>query len=279
MPSGTSTIPLTVPAAIMLNILGGSKADSHNALMAAAVSLSNASLHMYGKASKPARKIGHITIIGSSMAEAERSVQKLIGLADTMRAERKFPGKPAPTPSTVVSFGKHTGRPTVAITMGSDSDMPKLTTGMQLLEDFGIPYHVDITSAHRTPKRMMEFAEGAVEAGFKVIIAAAGGAAHLPGMIAGSTPLPVIGVPIQASVLDGLDSLFSIVQMPRGVPVATVSINGGLNAALLAARILGASDEGIRQKVEEYSARNEAEVIEKAERLNLVGWKQYLAKK
>ena len=114
--------------------------------------------------------------------------------------------------------------------MGSDSDLPVLKPGLELLTTLGIPFHVTITSAHRTPLRMTEFASSAVANGFKVIIAAAGGAAHLPGMIAASTPLPVIGVPVKGSTLDGMDSLLSIVQMPRGVPVATVAINNSVSA-------------------------------------------------
>ena len=125
---------------------------------------------------------------------------------------------------------------------------------------------------------MQAFAASAVARGFKVIIAAAGGAAHLPGMVAASTPLPVIGVPVKGSTLDGMDSLLSIVQMPRGIPVATVAINNSVNAALLAARILGASDEGVRLKLEEYAEKNADEVGDKAERLESVGFEAYLQK-
>jgi len=164
--------------------------------------------------------------------------------------------------------------------MGSDSDLPILKPGLALLTDLGIPYFVTITSAHRTPYRMTEFAENAAQKGFKVIIAAAGGAAqHLSGMIAASTPLPVIGVPIKGSSLDGVDSLYSVVQMPRGVPVATVAINNSINAALLAARILGTSDVVIRAKLEKYAKDMEVSVLEKAEKLETVGWEAYCEKR
>jgi len=159
--------------------------------------------------------------------------------------------------------------------MGSDSDLPVLKPGIALLKELGIPYLVTITSAHRTPERMTEFARTAANKGIKVIIGAAGGAAHLPGMLAASTPLPVIGVPVKGSTLDGMDSLLSIVQMPRGVPVATVAINNSINAALLAARILGTSDTNLRKKLEAYAKDMEDGVSAKAERLESVGWEKY----
>lgn len=146
-----------------------------------------------------------------------------------MRAERKgLPQSSAKTSIPSSLSPSSSSQPLVAVTMGSDSDLPVLKPGLALLRTFGIPFFVTITSAHRTPHRMIEFAESAAEKGFKVIIAAAGGAAHLPGMLASDTPLPVIGVPVKGSTLDGMDSLLSIVQMPRGVPVATVSINNSV---------------------------------------------------
>ncbi|PMD32810.1 Phosphoribosylaminoimidazole carboxylase [Hyaloscypha variabilis F] len=265
-----STIPAMFPATIMLNILGGASKDSHKELMARAVATPNAALHMYGKESKPARKIGHITVVANSMSEGEHLIPPLIQLADNMRASRKN----LPT-STISPSPTLIPQPLVAVTMGSDSDLPVLKPGLELLTTLGIPFHVTITSAHRTPLRMTEFASSAVANGFKVIIAAAGGAAHLPGMIAASTPLPVIGVPVKGSTLDGMDSLLSIVQMPRGVPVATVAINNSINAALLAARILGASDEVIREKLEKYASDMGEEVVGKAGRLEEVGFKAY----
>ncbi|KAI0996559.1 hypothetical protein K3495_g11624 [Podosphaera aphanis] len=176
---------------------------------------------------------------------------------------------------TLTHVDSPSGVPLIAITMGSDSDLPVLRPGMELLKDLNIPFYVTITSAHRTPHLMTEFAATAVTNGFKVIIAAAGGAAHLPGMIAASTTLPVIGVPVKGSTMDGMDSLMSIVQMPRGVPVATVAINNSVNAALLAVRILSTSDEAVRKKLESYNDRMREEVSEKSDRLKEVGFQNY----
>ncbi len=142
----------------------------------------------------------------------------------------------------------------VGIVMGSDSDWPMMQPAAEVLEDFDVPYEAHVVSAHRTPRRMLEYAEGAAGRGRRVVIAGAGGAAHLPGMVAAATPLPVIGVPRALDRLDGLDSLLSIVQMPAGVPVATVSIGGGRNAGLLAVRILAASDPELRAAVERFQA-------------------------
>ncbi|GAB6089064.1 5-(carboxyamino)imidazole ribonucleotide mutase [Spirochaeta dissipatitropha] len=155
----------------------------------------------------------------------------------------------------------------VGIIMGSDSDLPVMRPAAEILESFGIPFEMTIVSAHRTPQRMYEYAQGAAERGIQVIIAGAGGAAHLPGMVAALTALPVIGVPVRGSNLEGLDSLLSIVQMPRGVPVATVAINNGLNAGLLAARILGSADSDIQQLIEAYQSSQEREVLLKVDKL------------
>jgi 5-(carboxyamino)imidazole ribonucleotide mutase len=146
------------------------------------------------------------------------------------------------------------GDPIVGIVMGSDSDWPVMEPAAQALEEFGVPYEAHVVSAHRTPRRMLDYAEQAAGRGLRVIVAGAGGAAHLPGMVAAATPLPVIGVPRSLSRLDGMDSLLSIVQMPAGVPVATVSIDGGRNAGLLAVRILAASDPVLRTAVEQFQA-------------------------
>jgi 5-(carboxyamino)imidazole ribonucleotide mutase len=144
--------------------------------------------------------------------------------------------------------------PVVGIVMGSDSDWPVMEPAALALEEFDVPYEAHVVSAHRTPRRMLDYAEAAAGRGLRVIIAGAGGAAHLPGMVAAATPLPVIGVPRSLDRLDGMDSLLSIVQMPAGVPVATVSINGGRNAGLLAVRILAASDEPLREAVARFQA-------------------------
>jgi 5-(carboxyamino)imidazole ribonucleotide mutase len=144
--------------------------------------------------------------------------------------------------------------PVVGIVMGSDSDWPMMEPAAEALAEFGVPYEVHVVSAHRTPRRMLDYAESAAGRGLRVVIAGAGGAAHLPGMVAAATPLPVIGVPRPLDRLDGLDSLLSIVQMPAGVPVATVSIGGGRNAGLLAVRILAASDDALRAAVGRFQA-------------------------
>ena len=154
-------------------------------------------------------------------------------------------------------------QPHVGIIMGSDSDWPTVEPAAQVLADFDIPFEVGVVSAHRTPEKMLAYAKEAHTRGLKAIIACAGGAAHLPGMVAAATPLPVIGIPRALKELDGLDSLLSIVQMPSGVPVATVSIGGAKNAGLLAARILGAGDPAIRDKMVDYQKRMAEEVEQK----------------
>ena len=156
----------------------------------------------------------------------------------------------------------------VAIVMGSDSDWPVMQDAATILEELGISFDVDVVSAHRTPDEMLVFARGAVGAGYKVIIAGAGGAAHLPGMIAAATTLPVIGVPVPLKVLDGMDSLLSIVQMPAGVPVATVGVGNAKNAGLLAARILGSSDKAVADKIGELMENARTASLEKGKALN-----------
>ena len=148
--------------------------------------------------------------------------------------------------------GSAAAAPLVGVVMGSDSDWPVLGAAAAALAEFGIPYEADVVSAHRMPREMIEYGTTAAERGLRVIIAGAGGAAHLPGMLASVTPLPVIGVPVPLKHLDGMDSLLSIVQMPGGVPVATVSIGGARNAGLLAVRILGASDPALRDRVADF---------------------------
>jgi 5-(carboxyamino)imidazole ribonucleotide mutase len=147
--------------------------------------------------------------------------------------------------------------------MGSDSDWPVMQAAAEALAEFDIPFEVGVVSAHRTPGRMLDYSRGAADRGIEVIIAGAGGAAHLPGMVASATPLPVIGVPVPLAKLDGLDSLLSIVQMPAGVPVATVSIGGARNAGLLAVRILASADPALRVRVQKFQADLEAEVLAK----------------
>ena len=163
----------------------------------------------------------------------------------------------------------------VAIVMGSDSDMPIMKKAAEFLDQMGIDFEMTIISAHREPDIFFEWATGAKDRGVKVIIAGAGKAAHLPGMCAALFPMPVIGIPMKTSDLGGVDSLYSIVQMPSGIPVATVAINGGLNAGILAAKILATSDEKLLEKLEAYSEEMKQSVVEKAEKLDKVGYKDY----
>ena len=167
-------------------------------------------------------------------------------------------------------------KPLVGIIMGSDSDLPVMSAAAEMCEEFGIEYEVDIVSAHRTPAKLVEYATSAASRGLKVVIAGAGGAAHLPGMVASETPLPVIGVPVKGRSLEGMDSLLSIVQMPGGVPVATVAVNGAKNAGILAAQIIGSADSTLREKIALYKSDMKAQVDAKSEKLRKVEYKQYL---
>lgn len=168
-------------------------------------------------------------------------------------------------------------KPLVGIIMGSDSDLPVMKEATEFLDSFGIAHEVTVISAHRTAKRMVNYAQSAKKRGIKVIIAGAGGAAHLPGMVAALTPLPVIGVPIKTKSLDGIDSLLSIAQMPPGVPVATVAINGAKNAGILASQILAIEDAKIAEKVDKFKQEMESSVLGKARALEDAGIKKYLA--
>ena len=168
-------------------------------------------------------------------------------------------------------------KPLVGIIMGSDSDLPVMKEAAKICEHFGIEYEVTVVSAHRTPERLFKYSKEADKRGIRVIIAGAGGAAHLPGMVAALTHLPVIGVPVKSSNLSGLDSLLSIVQMPGGVPVATVAINNAKNAGILAASILGIKYPEIAKKLMKYKASMTSEVEEKAEKLETIGYTTYLS--
>jgi phosphoribosylaminoimidazole carboxylase len=304
----------------MINILGGANPDSHLPLVDKAKAMygkrSAVYVHMYGKESKPSRKIGHITVTGfGSIAELEEFARPLLTMTDDIRQERLRTSSKALRPQaaapTVGSSTAAKGNPLVLVTMGSDSDLPVLKAGIDILNQFGVPWEIDITSAHRTPAKMAQVAIDAADRGIKVIIAAAGGAAHLPGMLAAYTPLPVIGVPVKATHLDGLDSLLSIVQMPvskrclafilygmppkqnrklqndkrqfanvsqRGVPTATVAINNSTNAALLAIRFLGAFMPDLLNKMKKYQLEMETQVKDKATTLRDIDVDAYLAK-
>ena len=198
--------------------------------------------------------MGHVTLTGESAAEVMSRLQSLCAV-----------------PAAAAALA-----PLVGVIMGSDSDLPTLAPALGLLRDFGVPFEVTIVSAHRTPRRLVEYATSARVRGLQVVIAAAGGAAHLPGMVAAMTPLPVIGVPVPLRHLDGVDSLHSMVQMPRGVPVAVVAIGNSTNAALLAVRILGSHVRTWGDALESYAARQEAEVLVKAASMERDGWQTFL---
>lgn len=168
--------------------------------------------------------------------------------------------------------------PVIGIIMGSDSDLPTMKDAIATCEEFGVSYEVAIVSAHRTPERMFEYASSAHERGIKVIIAGAGGAAHLPGMVASLTPLPVIGVPVSSRHLQGVDSLYSIVQMPAGIPVATVAIGNAKNAALLAVQIIATASPELLMKVQQYRSSLRDSVMAKQSKLEEVGYQDYLDK-
>ncbi|MCI8518164.1 MAG: 5-(carboxyamino)imidazole ribonucleotide mutase [Hungatella sp.] len=165
----------------------------------------------------------------------------------------------------------------VGIVMGSDSDMPVMAQAADILEKLGVDFEMTVISAHREPDIFFQYAKSLEEKGVKVVIAGAGKAAHLPGMCAALFPMPVIGVPMKTSDLGGVDSLYSIVQMPSGIPVATVAIGGGTNAGILAAKILATSDEELLERLKEYSRSMKEDVVKKAEKLDEIGYKAYLA--
>jgi phosphoribosylaminoimidazole carboxylase len=268
LPIPTHMLQLRQPS-IMLNILGGVTPDAHMQLVKAALQVGS-KVHLYGKGSGTlGRKMGHITITARTMSEAECRLTPLLQVYDVVA------GRSDSKPNLNVE-STNPARPVVAVLMGSDSDLKTMEPGIAILRKFNIPHTVRVTSAHRTPKLMFEFANNAIKNGIKVIIAGAGGAAHLPGMVASETSLPVIGVPVKASVLDGVDSLYSIVQMPRGVPVATVGISNSTNAALLAARILGVEDLRVRGEVERFQASNAEESTKKDIKLQKLGSERYL---
>ncbi|KAM4059422.1 AIR carboxylase domain-containing protein [Hirsutella rhossiliensis] len=290
-----------VAQAAMANILGGANPDSHDKLVGLAeteyIDGTDIYLHLYGKASKPGRKIGHITFTTPSpdvdllrtigpfinQIDAIRQ-QRLDASAKQLRPEAAGASASADVTQTITKAAPSGGKssrdaksPLVVVTMGSDSDLSVLSAGLDVLERFGVPYDCTITSAHRTPARMAELGRAAAARGVRVLIAAAGGAAHLPGMLASETTVPVIGVPVKATHLDGNDSLLSIVQMPRGIPVATVGINNSTNAALLAVRILGSHYPEYRDRMAAYMEGMRTEVEAKAARLEDVGYQAYLA--
>lgn len=256
--------------AVMLNILGDdSTKDKELEICQRALSTPGANVYLYGKESRPKRKVGHINIVASNFYECDKRLSFIIGDS----------GKPIKVSVADKLDSESIVKPLVGVIMGSDSDLPVMSQACNILKDFEIPFECTIVSAHRTPHRMCHYAGNASCRGLKVIIAGAGGAAHLPGMVAAMTPLPVIGVPIKGSTLDGVDSLHSIVQMPKGIPVATVAINNSTNAALLAVRLLGIVDPKYLQKMERFLIEQEKEVMEKAKRLENIGYTDYFDEK
>ncbi|XP_063950718.1 phosphoribosylaminoimidazole carboxylase, chloroplastic isoform X3 [Daucus carota subsp. sativus] len=252
---------MKTPAALMYNILGEAEGEpgfiiAHQ-IIKRALKIPGANVHWYDKPEmRKQRKMGHITIVGPSLGIV---VSQLM----SMLTQESTDNQPAAAPR-------------VGIIMGSDSDLPVMKEAAKILNEFNVPVEVRIVSAHRTPELMFSYAASAMERGVQVIIAGAGGAAHLPGMVAALTPLPVIGVPVRASAVDGLDSLLSIVQMPRGVPAATVAINNATNAGLLAVRMLGIGDANLKARMAQYLEDTRDTVLVKAEKLEKGGWEAYL---
>lgn len=262
---------LRVNYAMMINIIGKGSNDETLKILNTAYSVPGASIHWYGKIDcRLGRKMAHITVTASSINE-------LISRVDLLGVERsKHNLQLVNDDTSKVSELKSSEQVLVGIIMGSDSDLPTMKDAAGILDKFKIPYEITIVSAHRTPNRMYAYAQSAVERGIKVIIAGAGGAAHLPGMVASLTSLPVIGVPIKTSILSGNDSLLSIVQMPKGIPVATVAIDNATNAGLLAVRILGVQNFEILKEMEGFLNEQEEEVLRKAVKLETIGVNQYL---
>jgi len=271
---------LKVGSSIMLNVLGESGGEegmcAAHALMGRAYQTPGASVHWYGKSEVVAqRKIGHITIVG----ESNGVVRKGLRAIDAAAADAVEAATIKVQNELTMTSGEGSGRAEVevGVIMGSDSDLPTMKAAAEILEEFGIACEVTVVSAHRTPERMFDYAQSAHKRGLKAIIAGAGGAAHLPGMVAAMTPLPVIGVPVKpaGAYLDGMDALLSIVQMPRGVPVATVAIGNSANAGLLAVRIVGTNRPKVLEKMVKYQAGMKEMVLGKAARLEDKGWRDY----
>lgn len=255
---------MKAPIACMINILGEDSMDETKSLLKKAMTLPNVGIHWYGKSeSRKGRKMAHFTITSSSIMDLSQSLLKL----DLDPKDYN------------IDYIENNKSPLVGIIMGSDSDLDTMKDAAEILDQFKIPYELTIVSAHRTPTRMYSYAQSAVERGLKVIIAGAGGAAHLPGMVAALTSLPVIGVPVKTSTLNGQDSLLSIVQMPRGIPVATVAIGNASNAGLLAVRILGSHIDSLNLEMISYMDKQEEEVLNKAAKLENIGYASYLSKK
>ncbi|KAJ7213242.1 phosphoribosylaminoimidazole carboxylase [Mycena rebaudengoi] len=274
LPLGSTA--LKVPSAAMLNIIGLSSSMAEiQTLVGVALAVPGTSVHLYGKSEcRKGRKMGHITLVADSDAQLRERLRILLdALPSSPLSETDLHAPSPPAPGS----GFPSAHPLVGVIMGSDSDLPVMLPAARILDHFQVPYELTIVSAHRTPDRLVEYARAAAARGLRTIIAGAGGAAHLPGMVAAMTALPVIGVPVKGSTLDGVDSLHSIVQMPRGIPVATVAINNGTNAGLLAVRILAAGMPRLVHAMDSYLKNLESEVLNKVEKLKDVGWENYSA--
>jgi phosphoribosylaminoimidazole carboxylase len=251
----------------VVNILGAHSGTIGDTMIGinTALRIPRTTVHWYGKdGCRAGRKMGHVNVTADNTEELDSAIAILLAAENV--SETIIP------PVRIVS-----SQIDVGVIMGSTSDLPTMQEAVLVLKKFGISYEVDIVSAHRTPDKLVSYGRSAVSRGLKVIIAGAGGAAHLPGMIAALTPLPVIGVPIKTSTLNGQDSLLSIVQMPKGVPVATVAIGNAANAGLLAARILGCCQPDLLRKMESYQAEMESMVNSMSEKLLKIGSDEYLA--
>jgi phosphoribosylaminoimidazole carboxylase len=277
LPLGSTS--LKVSSAAMLNIIGASSNMAEVTNFAfECVKTDGCAVHLYGKSEcRKGRKMGHVTIVGNSDSEVRSRLRPLLKALPSGSTEEELALYAPEAPAQGSGFSHK--YPLVGVIMGSDSDLPVMLPAARILDRFKIPYELTIVSAHRTPDRLVEYARSASSRGLRTIIAGAGGAAHLPGMVAAMTALPVIGVPVKGSSLDGVDSLHSIVQMPRGIPVATVAINGGMNAGLLAVRILGAGIPRLFADMDTYLRGLEGEVIAKVEKLEEVGWDKYEVKR
>ncbi|KAI0747705.1 phosphoribosylaminoimidazole carboxylase [Daedaleopsis nitida] len=275
LPLGSTA--LKVPSACMLNILGASSSlDEITSFTKFSLTVPGARVHLYGKGEcRKGRKMGHVTVVANSDAELSTRLRALL---------THLPGGHNPKELDLYAplfpeRGFSHRQPLVGVIMGSDSDLPVMLPAADILNHFKVPYELTVVSAHRTPDRLVEYARSAAARGLRAIIAGAGGAAHLPGMVAAMTVLPVVGVPVKGSSLDGVDSLHSIVQMPRGIPVATVAINNGTNAGLLAVRILSAGQPELVTAMDDYLKALEKEVLGKVDKIAEVGWDAYQAAK
>ena len=269
--------------AVMYNVLGiGDSWQKTFEPCARALSLvPSAKIHWYGKKQvRHRRKMGHITIVGNSLDKIMLDLESILGtdyLDQILRPSKICYANFSSMTKDMSQVG--VSSPIVGIIMGSDSDLSIMKEAANILEEFRVPFELTIVSAHRTPDRMFSYARSSVERGLRVLIAGAGGAAHLPGMVASLTCLPVIGVPIALKHLDGKDSLLSICQMPKGIPVATVAIDNATNAALLAIRILASSTPSLMKKLLAYQDCLRDSVMQKVAKLDDLGWNRYTSLK